>query len=274
MKSLKPRLLTAVIGIPLLLGILFLSEMWNPLISIVVGIASAFMVGEYLSAKGLLKHYLLSIPCMLFSFASSIIISSEFIFLSLVLFMIIAFSVMIASHKKITYIELVYALLGTLLISFGMSSLSLICTYSVSITFFFVTAFALPWMADAGGFFVGATLGKHKLCPKISPKKSVEGAIGGIAGAVLLNVLLLFLFKKFIFESEPRLSYIGVALLSIVLSIVSMFGDLAASTVKRNFGIKDFGKLLPGHGGIMDRFDSALFVLPVLYSSVYIVNMF
>ena len=102
----------------------------------------------------------------------------------------------------------------------------------------------------------------------------MEGAIGGIAGAVLLNVLLLFLFKKFIFESEPRLSYIGVALLSIMLSVVSMFGDLAASTVKRNFGIKDFGKLLPGHGGIMDRFDSALFVLPVLYSSVYIVNMF
>lgn len=140
--------------------------------------------------------------------------------------------------------------------------------------YFLIFAVFASWMTDIFAYFVGSKFGKHKLCPNISPKKSVEGAIGGIAGAVLLNVLLLFVFKKFIFEGEARLSYIGVALLSVVLSVVSMFGDLAASTVKRNFGIKDFGKLLPGHGGIMDRFDSALFVLPVLYSLVYFVNMF
>ena len=116
-------------------------------------------------------------------------------------------------------------------------------------------------------------MGKHKLCPKISPKKSVEGAIGGVAGAVLLNVLLLFVFKRFL-DGGAGFTYPVVVVLSVILSIVSMFGDLAASTIKRNFGIKDFGKLLPGHGGIMDRFDSALFVLPVLYSAIYIVNKF
>lgn len=135
-------------------------------------------------------------------------------------------------------------------------------------------AFFSSWMTDIFAYFVGSKIGKRKLCPKISPKKSVEGAIGGVIGAALLNVLLLFVFNKFFFDDKTGLSYITVAILSVVLSIVSMFGDLAASTIKRNFGIKDFGKLLPGHGGIMDRFDSALFVMPVLYSAIYFMNAF
>ncbi len=138
--------------------------------------------------------------------------------------------------------------------------------------FLLIFAFFASWMTDIFAYFAGSKLGKHKLCPKISPKKSIEGAIGGVVGAVILNLLLLFVFKKFIFDGESPLSYIGVGVLSAVLSVVSMFGDLSASTIKRNFGIKDFGNLLPGHGGIMDRFDSVLFVLPVLYSSIYLVN--
>lgn len=138
--------------------------------------------------------------------------------------------------------------------------------------FFLIFAFFASWMTDTFAYFVGSKLGKHKLCPKISPKKSVEGAIGGVLGAVLLNLLLLFVFDKFFFEEQTALSYAVVAVLSVVLSVVSMFGDLAASTIKRNFGIKDFGKLLPGHGGIMDRFDSALFVMPVLYSAIYLIS--
>lgn len=135
-------------------------------------------------------------------------------------------------------------------------------------------AYFVAWMTDIFAYFVGSKFGKHKLCPKISPKKSVEGAIGGVVGEIVLNILLLFVFKKFFFEGESVLSYVTVAVLSLVLSVISMFGDLAASTIKRNFGIKDFGKILPGHGGIMDRFDSVLFVMPVLYSALYIINNF
>ncbi len=135
-------------------------------------------------------------------------------------------------------------------------------------------AYFAAWMTDIFAYFVGSKFGKHKLCPKISPKKSVEGAVGGILGEILLNVLLLFVFNKYFFDGKSVLSYGIVIVLSIVLSVISMFGDLAASTIKRNFGIKDFGKILPGHGGIMDRFDSVLFVMPVLYSAVYIINMY
>ena len=102
----------------------------------------------------------------------------------------------------------------------------------------------------------------------------IPSILGGVVGAILLNVLLLFIFKRFFFESDSQLSYITVIFLSLILSVISMFGDLAASTIKRNFGIKDFGKLLPGHGGIMDRFDSALFVMPVLYSVISLINNF
>ena len=140
--------------------------------------------------------------------------------------------------------------------------------------FLLILSFFAAWMTDIFAYFVGSKFGKHKLCPKISPKKSVEGGIGGVVGAIVLNLLLLFVFNKFFFENGSTLSYVTVAVLSLVLSVVSMFGDLAASTIKRNFGIKDFGNLLPGHGGIMDRFDSALFVMPTLYSAIYLINNF
>ncbi|MEE1319588.1 MAG: phosphatidate cytidylyltransferase, partial [Ruminococcus sp.] len=180
MKSLKPRLLTAVVGISLLLFILFVGEQWNPIIGIIVGIASAFMTGEYLNAKGILKVFELSVPCMLIAFVLSQTVISQYMFLVFVVFMMLAFSVFIFSHKKISYIDLAYAICGTLLISFGMSALPTICSNGIGVAFYFITVFALPWMADAGGFFIGATMGKHKLCPNISPKKTVEGAVGGV----------------------------------------------------------------------------------------------
>jgi phosphatidate cytidylyltransferase len=138
--------------------------------------------------------------------------------------------------------------------------------------FILVFVFFSSWMTDIFAYFVGSKLGKHKLCPKISPKKSVEGLIGGIFGAVLLNVLLLLVFKTFIYENGTALSYVEIAVLAAILSGVSVFGDLAASTIKRNYGVKDFGKLLPGHGCIMDRFDSALFVMPVAYAVISLLN--
>ena len=123
--------------------------------------------------------------------------------------------------------------------------------------------FICSWVTDIGAYFAGRFLGKHKLSPKISPKKTVEGAIGGVIFAALINAAVLAVFDRWILESA-HLAYYVVIPLSIVLSVISMFGDLSASVIKRNFGVKDFGKLIPGHGGIMDRFDSCLFVFPVL----------
>lgn len=269
MKSLKPRLLTAVFGIPLVLLVVYLCELWNPLLSIVLGIVSAFMTGEYLGAKGLIKVYPISISCMLFAFALPILLFTNFIYLLLVAFMLTLFSVMIGSHKNISYFDLIYALSGTLLISFGMSALSLICKNSASITFFFITVFALPWMADAGGFFVGATLGKHKLCPNISPKKTVEGAIGGIVFCVATALIIGVIFQNFII-TDLSINFWALALLGVIDAPASILGDLSFSLIKRSLNIKDYGSIFPGHGGMLDRFDSIIFTAPI----IVIINQF
>ncbi|UWG98518.1 phosphatidate cytidylyltransferase [Dehalobacter sp. DCM] len=123
---------------------------------------------------------------------------------------------------------------------------------------FFV--FAMVWLTDTGAFFVGITLGKHKLVPKVSPNKSVEGAIGGLAMA-LISGLAFWLITDI--GSLP-----GILVLSLLTSMVSQIGDLFESALKRTAGVKDSGKLIPGHGGILDRFDSFLFALPLVYYAI------
>lgn len=269
MKSLKPRLLTAVVGISILLLILFVGERWHPIIGILVGVASAFMTGEYLNAKGLLKVFALSLPCLAFSFALSLLISTSYIFLLLTAFMIVVFAVMILNHSKISYTDLAYAVCGTLLVSFGMSSLTAICNTGIGITFFFVTAFSLPWMADAGGFFIGASMGRHKLCPQISPKKTVEGAIGGIFFCILTALFIGVIFQ-FLIMPDVKINFWSLVLLGVLDAVVSILGDLSFSLIKRSLKIKDYGSIFPGHGGMLDRFDSIIFTVPM----IIVVNQF
>lgn len=263
MKSLKPRLLTAVVGIALLVGILIAGEFWNPVIGIIVGAASAFMTGEYLHAKNLLKNFWLATPCLLFAFLLPILISSQFIFLLLTLYMIFSFSVLIINHKVLSYIDLAYAAFGTMLISFGMSSLSFICSTGGGVAFYFCTTFTLPWMADAGGFFIGATMGKHKLCPNISPKKTVEGALGGVVFC-LISALIIGVLFQFVIMPDVKINFLALTLLGIIDAPVSILGDLSFSLIKRSLNIKDYGSIFPGHGGMLDRFDSIIFTAPIL----------
>lgn len=129
------------------------------------------------------------------------------------------------------------------------------------------------WLTDTFAYFTGVFLGKHKMAPVISPKKTWEGAIGGVIGTIISNLILFFVFKKWFF-SVPFTGWDWYAIIpiSIILSIVSMLGDLAASVIKRNYGIKDYGNLIPGHGGVMDRIDSAIFVWPAMYAILSIIN--
>lgn len=124
---------------------------------------------------------------------------------------------------------------------------------SIYIWTVFLTAFGTDIMA----YFIGYAIGKHKLCPALSPKKTIEGAIGGIVGSVAFNLV----FSLIVFKEFP----LWLILFSIIGSVVSQLGDLSASLIKRKLGVKDYGKLIPGHGGILDRFDSVLFVAPILY---------
>ncbi|MEY8390684.1 phosphatidate cytidylyltransferase [Lachnospiraceae bacterium] len=123
--------------------------------------------------------------------------------------------------------------------------------------------FLCSWGSDTCAYCVGVLIGKHKMAPRLSPKKSVEGAVGGVLGAALLTMLYGWFFQT---QMNLSLEHIFIlAGISAVGSVVSMVGDLAASAVKRNYDIKDYGKLIPGHGGILDRFDSVIFTAPMIY---------
>ncbi len=135
-------------------------------------------------------------------------------------------------------------------------------TLSIMKWLILLTAFG----SDIFAYFGGYLFGKHKLCPKLSPKKTVEGAVCGVIGSALISTLFGFLFA--------RQYLIHFVIIGILASPVSMLGDLTASAYKRKMGIKDYGDLIPGHGGIMDRFDSVLFTAPFVYYYVVIVMQY
>ena len=123
--------------------------------------------------------------------------------------------------------------------------------------------FLCSWGCDTCAYCVGVLLGKHKMAPKLSPKKSVEGAAGGILGTILLTILYSFAFQKQMQITREEIFIL--AGITAAGGLISMIGDLAASAIKRNYEIKDYGRLIPGHGGILDRFDSVIFTAPIIY---------
>ena len=124
------------------------------------------------------------------------------------------------------------------------------------------------WITDSCAYFAGYFFGKHKLAPEISPKKTIEGSIGGIFGVIVIIAAYAIVAGHIMNKSVNIYSAIVIGLIA---GIVSQFGDLCASIIKREHNVKDFGNIMPGHGGVMDRFDSLLFVAPTVY---YIVKFF
>ncbi len=123
--------------------------------------------------------------------------------------------------------------------------------------------FLCSWGCDTCAYCVGVLIGKHKMSPKLSPKKSIEGAVGGVVGTALLTGLYGYIFRE---AMGIDAAYVWIlAGISAIGALISMVGDLTASAIKRNYEIKDYGKLIPGHGGILDRFDSVIFTAPIIY---------
>ena len=120
------------------------------------------------------------------------------------------------------------------------------------------------WICDTCAYLVGMKLGKHKLAPILSPKKSIEGAVGGVAGSILFAAIFAYIFKG-AYELPQGFSVIPFIVIGAVGAVVSQVGDLAASAFKRNYDVKDYGTIIPGHGGVLDRFDSVIFTAPMIY---------
>lgn len=173
-----------------------------------------------------------------------------------VAYFLLAVVLILYNHKTFTLEKIVCFSLFPTFLAYGFSMLGGIIQYDSGI-YYLLLLINFASICDTGAYFTGVTIGKHKLCPEISPKKTVEGAIGGIVSSIIVSLILVLAFR-----SEHILSTL---LFTIPLCIVGMLGDLFASAIKRSVGLKDYGDLIPGHGGILDRFDSMLLIAPVLY---------
>lgn len=151
----------------------------------------------------------------------------------------------------------------------GMISLCLIPLLNSSMYggYLVVLIYLSTWASDTFAFFVGTKFGKSPLIPKISPKKTIEGSIGGLIGSTLVGILMGLLYNKYLDIDLSSYHYLVMGLLT---GVFGQLGDLIASSIKRYCGIKDFGRILPGHGGIMDRFDSILFAMPVIFAYYFL----
>ncbi|WP_110112802.1 phosphatidate cytidylyltransferase [Bacillus sp. CGMCC 1.16541] len=157
--------------------------------------------------------------------------------------------------NQFTFDDVAFILLSTIYV--GMGFYYFIEIRQEALTYIFFVLF-LIWATDSGAYFIGRAIGKRKLWPEISPNKTIEGFVGGIACAIV--VAILFSLLSPLDESVSKLLLVGV-----VISVFGQIGDLVESALKRHYEVKDSGNILPGHGGILDRFDSLLFVLPILY---------
>ncbi len=190
----------------------------------------------------------------------------------------IIFLTWLSKHKEIRYDQIFFVLACMAFVPQAMSTMVRIDRYSIHHgLILLILGLCGAWIADTGAYFTGVALGKHKLCPEISPKKTIEGFVGGIVITGLVFVGVSLLYNKKIAEvpvpMEPY-EYALMGLAGCLCAVIGTIGDLSASMVKRQTGIKDYGKIMPGHGGLMDRFDSVLFVLPTFYAFVTLTGVF
>jgi len=200
--------------------------------------------------------------CILIAFLH--IIPEEYYLYALALSICISIATLfihvVFSNMKTTVTDIMITLFGMLYVVFFLSFIALLHggeNGKYLIWFILIAA----WGTDTCAYFVGCKFGKHKFS-RISPKKSIEGCIGGTVGSMILALLYAFALNKLV---GLEISYIYIAPIALALSILSQIGDLSASSIKRTVGIKDFGNLIPGHGGMLDRVDSIIFIAPFAY---------
>ncbi len=177
-------------------------------------------------------------------------------------FLILIMAVYVFTYPKFRSEHVTLAFFGLFYVAFMLSYVYQIRMLEQG-AFLVWLIFLCSWGCDTSAYCVGVTMGKHKLAPVLSPKKSVEGAIGGVVGAAILGALYATLINRF--ASGADVGVLQYALICGIGGIISQVGDLAASAIKRNHDIKDYGKLIPGHGGILDRFDSVIITAPIIY---------
>ncbi len=253
----KTRVISACVFVPLILLATFFGGWLFTILMALIAIVGGYEFGNLLKAHGYrfsLPLYIVSCLCfMVFAYVAD---GYNLIILALI-FILLAVHGILFVLQRLSIEEAAVSFFGIYYIAFTLSTAVSMRLHMEGGMFLIFLIFIIQWLTDSGAYIVGSTLGKHKLMPKISPKKSVEGAVGGIAVAVVAAVIFNLIFKV--------LPIGWLILVTVIASILGQIGDLVESAFKRWAGVKDSGNLIPGHGGVLDRFDSLLFIAPFLY---------
>ena len=270
----KKRLLTAAVGVPLAIVIIVLGSFTPHVLSAVTDLFSILAVYEVISAAKYTHYRSITVLALLFTallplFFCYDTLRNYAIPVSFVFLMLLCAAALMR-HKEIKFEELGFIAFISICIPFSISTLAYFSfQWPEHGIFFLVYTLVVAWIADGGAYFTGTFLGKHKLCPEISPKKTWEGFFGGLIAAVIFAIILGFGYELWDMSYHGKQTFTVNIPILIIAAVISTFlgllGDLIASLLKRQCGVKDFGNILPGHGGVMDRFDSVLFVAPFIY---------
>ena len=257
----KTRVIAAAFLVPALL--LLVLVLPKGVAAIVMGILQAMASYELLYRTHLVTKPRLVVMCAAMSFALAIwsyygAIHAYFVLLMLIYFLAM-FSEMMRDHVKMRFETLSMCFVGGLVVPYLMSAVVRILASNLG-RYVILIPFVVACCCDAGAYFVGVRFGKHKLAPVVSPNKTIEGALGGLAAGILAMLLYTFILDV---PLKFDVSYGAAVVYGIVGCLAGELGDLCFSVIKRQTGIKDYGNLIPGHGGILDRFDSMIFVGPL-----------
>ena len=257
----KTRIIAAVVLlIPLIILVLFLPKVCA---AVLCGVVAAIGAWELLYQTGLVKHPRLVAYAAVSAFAMSMWSwggqSQAWGTLLAVAVFCAYFGEMMASHVRLTFDKTAMCIVAALVIPYLLTSLVRIHALRLG-RYYIAIPFVMAFLPDSGAYFAGKFFGKHKLAPVISPKKTVEGVVGG-AVAGILGMVIYALIMDFGFDME--VNYFYAVIYGVAAAAGSVMGDLSFSVVKRQTGIKDYGNLIPGHGGVLDRLDSMMVVGPL-----------
>lgn len=264
----KTRIITGVIAGALMLLILFLP--WSIVLTVATSLITAIAVYEVFSVTGIHRHGGVDSVAIVFALIAPFLSRMPGRATTITCLMyVVLLALLVALYRKEVSAKRLTAVFGiSVFVTFALSCMSYIRTISSPRDsdglFYLILAMMAAWIADTGAYFVGSFFGKHKLCPRLSPKKTVEGLIGGMVFSVVFCLLTGYVYQLCLGD-VAEVSYGGIFLLALICAPLSVVGDLFASLIKRICKVKDYGNIFPGHGGMMDRFDSLLFVLPVVY---------
>jgi len=255
------RIISALVGIIILIIVVNSDKI---LVNAAVAIVSIIALNELFSAVN--KKMDIKLPVWWAYISSAVVSFRSYInynyFLAYIFFSILLlFIIMILKHNKIMISHIAIMVFSLIYISFFSSHIVSVKDIEhghILVWFIFIGA----WSTDTFAYTVGTIAGKHKLCPKISPKKTVEGSLGGNFGCVIAFLVYAYVIQL---VTAYNVNYINLIILAVLCSVISQIGDLSASVIKRQLDVKDFGAIMPGHGGILDRFDSIIFVAPFIY---------